>query len=180
MKKEKFNQLVRDLKSNQENIALRAVSDIRKNGDPDILPVLAKLMTTSDNEKLVSNIRGVFYDLKDPMAAEMMTEIIGNPEFADNKTFLISSCWESKVDYSNHLSFFVDLVIGEDMQTSIEALTVVEEMLGPFDENELEENLDKIHEYLDFPTNENEALVGTLAEMLQRRLDNNNEEVRSI
>lgn len=178
MKKEKFDQLVRNLKSQDEGIALRAIEDIRKDGDPEILPVLAKLLYSSDNDKMKAGIRGIFYDLKDPRAAETLVEIIGSQDFSDKKTFFVSTCWESKVDYTAHLSFFVDLLLNEEMPTAIEALTVIEEMLGPFEELELEENIDKIHEYLDFPTNDNEALATSLLEILQRHLDNITEEER--
>lgn len=178
MKKEKFDQLVRDLKSQEENIALRAVSNVRKTGEPEILPVLAKLMLSSNNEKLVESIKSIFIDLKDPRAAAIMTEIIDSPDFTSDKAFFVSTCWQSKVDYSEYLGFFVDIVIGDEMTTSIEALTVIEEMLGPFDETELMDSLDRVHEYLDFPTNENEALVSALPELLQSRLDNNIEQER--
>ncbi len=178
MKKEEFNQLVKSLKSEEESIALKAVEDVRKMGDETILPVLAKLLTSSQHEQVKSGIRKVFTDLKDQKSAVAVTEIINDPDFAEEKAFFVSTCWEAKIDYSGFLPFFVELVIEEEFSVSMEALTVIEEMKGPFDENELLQGIDRAHEYLDFPSNENEALVENLLKALQTRLDNISQEER--
>lgn len=178
MKKEEFDQLVKNLKSQEEGIALKAVEDVRKVGDETILPILAKLLASSQYEQVKTDIRKVFTDLKDQKSATAITEIIIDPDFANEKAFFVSTCWEGKVDYSGFLPLFVDLVIEDDFNVSMEALTVIEEMKGPFDENDLLEGIDRAHEYLDFPNNENEALVENLLKTLQNRLDNISPEER--
>lgn len=172
MKKEEFDQLVKNLNSQEESIALKAIDEVRKEGDEMILPVLAKLLSSAQNEEVQKGIRKVFLDLKDQKSAQAMTDIITDPDFAHERAFFVSTCWEGKVDYSGFLPLFVDLVIEDDFRVSMEALTVIEEMKGPFEEDELLENIDKVHGYLEFPTNENEALVESLLETLQGRLDN--------
>lgn len=172
MKKEEIDQLVKNLKSPQESIALKAIEDVRKNGDDTILPVLAKLLSSSESAEVNKGIRSVFNDLKDPRSATAITEMIADPDFASQRAFLVASCWESKVDYSSFLPFFTDLVIDEELAVSIEALTVIEEMPGPFDGDDLMASLDRVHEYLEFPTNENEPMVENLLEILQARQSN--------
>jgi hypothetical protein len=41
---------------------------------------------------------------------------------------LVAACWESGIDFSDRIEYFIDLSIAAPFEVSIEALSVIEEM----------------------------------------------------
>jgi hypothetical protein len=51
---------------------------------------------------------------------------------------VISSCWQSRLDFHAHLNTFATCFLYSDYQTSLEAFTVIEEMLWKSSNNQIE------------------------------------------
>ena len=58
----------------------------------------------------------------------------------------MAACWESGLDFSKYLEFFIQLIIGSDYGLCMEACTVIECMEGPFQTNTQELCLSKLIE----------------------------------
>ena len=50
---------------------------------------------------------------------------------------LCSACWEANLDFSAHLNHFVKLSVEKDYLVTLEIVTVIEDMQGPFNKEEL-------------------------------------------
>ena len=86
-----------------------------------------------------------------------------------NKTllpFLIAACWESEINFSKYLPFFVLLVLDDDYLVSLEAITVIEEMPGPFEKQHLAQAIEKIKEGKKSITSEKQVLLNDLLDTL--------------
>lgn len=167
MKQETFNKLVAKLRSGHDGQVLEAIDEIGRNGSPEILPELARLISKNRNREVLAAARTIFFDLKNPESVEVLKSIIDETKDKDTKQVLVAACWENGLNFSVHLPFFVDLVLDEDYLISIEAFTVIENMPGPFINEDVQQCLDTVYNWLDGPGSENEGIVNTLLEVLK-------------
>jgi hypothetical protein len=65
---------------------------------------------------------------KEPKAVELLMRAIA--EAKGDKKALVAACWESNIDCTRFLSFFVLIVIQESFEVALEALTVIEQITG--------------------------------------------------
>jgi hypothetical protein len=49
---------------------------------------------------------------------------------------VISSLWQSRLDFSQWLDIFVEIMFDEELYTAIEAITLIENSLEKLDENQ--------------------------------------------
>jgi len=167
LKEEAYNKLVTRLRSGHDSAVLQAIEAIRVNGDPQILPELARLLNRNRNQEVISAVRNVFFDLKNPASVDVMKNIISETIDKDAKQVLVAACWECGLNFSVYLPFFVELVLDEEYLISIEAFTVIENMPGPFINEDVQQCLDTVYTWLDGPGNENEGIVNSLLEVLK-------------
>lgn len=77
--------------------------------------------------------------LKTNNGLELLIDAIQNPKNKKHKTILVAACWEAGFDCSKYLTLFINIALTEDFMTCLEAVTVIEEMQGPFDSKEFSE-----------------------------------------
>jgi hypothetical protein len=80
----------------------------------------------SDNDSVKRLIKDFLNDLKDPSScSEVMTEIKKDIK-PETLRMLVSSCWQSGLNYAGYSDYFVDLFLSGDYMTAIECFTVLE------------------------------------------------------
>ena len=103
---------------------------------------LVDLLSTSENRELRTE---AYRMLKSKAGFDFLMEAIQDPKNKKDKGRLIAACWEAGLDCSDHLLFFIDLALENDYLISLEALTVIESMEGPFKSGELKKGIDKLN-----------------------------------
>jgi hypothetical protein len=94
----------------------------KENTSADLIEgLLEKGRTRAEHE-------AVFAELKKLNAGRMLIDAISSAKNSAQRKILISACWESGIDFSDHFMYFAELVLNGDFETSLEALTVIEEM----------------------------------------------------
>lgn len=106
---------------------------------------LIALLTDPNNKELKDDILHV---LKADNAKDVLVELIGDDAYAKHRRVLLAACWESGNDFSAYLIFFVRCAINGDYNECLEAMTVIEEMNGPFAEGTVREGLEMITPHL--------------------------------
>ncbi|HET6991759.1 MAG TPA: hypothetical protein VFJ43_10565 [Bacteroidia bacterium] len=88
----------------------------------------------------------VLHTLKAGESQELLVEIIGMKEYARHRHILLATCWESGLDFSDYLEFFVSLLGDKktDDLSNIEIVTIIEEMSGPFEKKALDNAIKKL------------------------------------
>jgi len=84
--------------------------------------------------------------LKKEKKEEFLLMAIANQKDKKLLAMLVSACWESEINMSKYLPFFVLLVLDDDFYVSLEAMTVIAEMKGPFDQVHVKQAIQKIKE----------------------------------
>lgn len=95
----------------------------------------------SDDQKLISNFISLLTDptkrlerlealaiLRNSNAQQFLVDLLGLKQYENHRKELLAACWESGLDFSNHLIFFVNLVVNCEYLEALEAITVIDEM----------------------------------------------------
>ena len=82
--------------------------------------------------------------LKKEKAGDGLLLAIASPKAKTNKHMLVAACWESEINYSKYLSFFIILALDNDDLVSLEAITVISTMEGPFNKDAVSEGIKKV------------------------------------
>lgn len=100
--------------------------------------------------------------LKKEKKGELLLLAIASPKVEKNRHQLVAACWESEIDFSKYLSFFALLALDADYLVSLEAITVISTMTGPFDQEKVKESIRKIKEAQKNITSERTVLLTDL------------------
>jgi hypothetical protein len=92
-----------------------------------VVGILTARFNKSDDREIKAAIELFMNDIKDPLVRpEIMTELKKQWK-SGTISMLVSSCWQSGLDYSEYSSDFVNLFLNGDYVTAIECLTVISE-----------------------------------------------------
>lgn len=94
-------------------------------------------------------------------AVPMLVEAIDKAD-KDRLPLLIAACWEAELNFSSYLTFFTDLALTEDYMTALEAITVIENMIGPFKPEEVSDLIKRSEAFLKNDASEKSSLVSEL------------------
>jgi hypothetical protein len=85
----------------------------------------------------------ILHTLKAGQSQDLLVEVLGMKDYAKHRRVLLAACWESGLDFSAYLDFFVSLLGDKktDDLSCIEIVTIIEEMTGPFDKKMLENSI---------------------------------------
>jgi hypothetical protein len=130
--------------------------------------LLTLFYNKTDDYSLKKTIEGFMNDLKDQSASnEVITEIRKQWK-AETISMLISSCWQSGIDYSEYSLDLARVFLKGDYVTAIECLTVIEETVHKLSREKKDEIIKVIEENPIIPVNEKTALALELISILGR------------
>ena len=139
-KKAKIESLLLDVKSNNTAIVKTAFEGLKIVGEPSILhPIILELNTKNHTEKNAL-ILEFLACLKDRKARSVMMDLIQQTELKEYQQLLLSTIWNSPLDYTDYLEVFVDLALKGDFIITLECLTIIENLDGPFSEKSVMES----------------------------------------
>jgi hypothetical protein len=124
----KLKEFGEKLNSGNKKVISDAVFSLR-NADPfkGAIGLLASHFDTSGDQQIKELILSFLNDLKEPGARiEIVTEIKKSFK-QETICMLVSSCWQSGLDYSEFAADFADVFIKGDYLTALECFTVIEE-----------------------------------------------------
>lgn len=121
----------------------------------------------SDNNSIKRLIKDFLNDLKDQASCgEIVTEIKKDIK-PDTLRMLVSSCWQSGLDYAVYSSDFADLFVTADYITAIECFTVIESSVQNITRAKKDEIIGKIRESSPDGASEKSALALELISVLE-------------
>ena len=97
-------------------------------------------------------------------------EIVNDPGYAAQQVKLLSTIWNSPLDYSSYLAEFVSLAVKGDFMVTLECLTIIENLEGPFIESSILESqllLKDYHEGLYQKDQQKDHLISEIALLLK-------------
>lgn len=146
----KLEQILLDIKSNNDVKIAKAIKTLETAGNSSVIRPLANLLLgdeLSDSSKFA--IIEMFSSLKDSTTAVEMMDVIGDPQFLEIRQTLLTTLWNTKVDYSNYIDEIVEIATTGTFMETLECLTIVENMDGPFMEEDILECQLHLKNYLE-------------------------------
>lgn len=145
----RFNNIIKDLKSNDTEKVLTAVKQLRLHGQKEAVVEILEVFTETANEDVKKSITNLLFDLKDEKAVLPLLKAINDKKYQTIKPFLISIFWQSSLDASEHLGTLVRIATKGDYNACLEVITVIETFDTNFDEEQIMDAVYDIEEKLD-------------------------------
>ena len=134
----------------------------------DKISALISLLTDPANKEIKEE---ALLTLKKEKGGDTLLLAIASPKAKAVRNTLVAACWESEINFSKYLPFFILLALDTDYLISLEAITTIENMEGPFTETDVKQAIQKVKEAKKDISNERQVLlydlVGTLEDFLK-------------
>lgn len=125
------------LRSGNVAAIIETIDEIRENGSITILPEIFELMLDTEDDEVMEACTGLLNDLNNEEAVSYIVAALKNQRFRPIRPSLVSSCWQSGLDYHEEVPLFARFLLREDYATAIEAFTVIENSLGDLSDEEI-------------------------------------------
>ncbi len=165
----KLRELTAVLESGKKESILDAIRTLKEGEALEgAIAVLAAFYDNSLDKMLNKTIESFFNDIKYQAASREVIAEIRKPWKSSTISMLISSCWQSGLDYSEYLADIATIYLDADYATAIECMTVIEESAGRSGRKEKDDIIRLIMESASAHTHEKSPLTSELVLILQR------------
>jgi predicted DNA-binding protein len=164
---------LKELKSilgKKDNLLISEAIELLREEKPfeGAIALLTSFYDSTEDYSIRKTIENFMSDLKDQTACTEVIYELRKTWKAGTTSMLVSSCWQSGLDYSDYSSDFAKIFISGDYVTAIECLTVIEESATKLSTEKKEEILKIIRENPPHPANEKTTLFYELQSILDR------------
>jgi len=128
--------------------------------------LLAETFDASDDKSVFKAISDFFNDIKDLSARSEIIAEIRKPWNGDTISMLVSSCWQSGLDYSGFMEDLIKIFIEGDYVTSIETMTVIEVSVANISRESRDDLIKKIQDFPKAWVNDKKSLTLELISIL--------------
>ena len=126
----KLKELVTVLRNDNNILVSEAIGLLREEQPFEgAIGILTSFYNNSDDRSIRKSIEGFMNDLKDQSASSEIINEIRKQWKAATTSMLVSSCWQSGLDYSEYSTDLTEVFLRGDYVTAIECLTVIEESI---------------------------------------------------
>ncbi len=138
---EKYNTIekkwIATLGSNDPHLILPVIHEIRNSGSITLLPDLLNMVNKKTDQQVRNEILKLLSEIKSPEAAPVIAESLNTNDFGDYLPALVAACWQSGLNFSQHLKIFAGIFIRSDYMSALESFTVIEESLSNASDQEI-------------------------------------------
>lgn len=145
----KIQQLLLDIQNGDSTKVIKAIRGLESHGNNSVLEPLLNYWKTVTDSEIDRELSEFFAALKDTDSRHEIMEVLLNEETEAFRIKILASVWNSKVDFSDYLAQFVRLAAEGGFMETLECLTVIENLDGPFEEEQFFESQIALKNYLD-------------------------------
>jgi len=172
-KDKKVEQYIIKLKTGKEDQVLTALKGIRTDGNENVIPFIVDALAQTSSPKVEKEITTLLLELKTVKVIEPLLKAIEEPNYKEYHPLLVSVFWNAGLNPIDHVQRFVEFAIEGDFMTCLECLTVIENLEGEFEEEQLLEGMVLIKNFLGKNKNHEKAELLRSMEAILKQFDNN-------
>jgi len=131
------------------------------------IPLLSLYYDKTEDKIVRKNIEAFMNDIKDQSVTKEIIAEIRKPYRQSTIAMLVSSCWQSGLNYSEYLKDLAEIFLSSDYITALECFTVIEESVHVLTRKKRDEIISIIDDYPHSQRNEKEKLVHELVDILR-------------
>ena len=156
--------------NNDENIVITEAIELLRQEKPfeGAIGLLTSFYDKTNDMQVRKSIAGFMNDLKDQSACKEVINEIRKEWKPDTVSMLVSSCWQSGLNYSDYSIDLAKVFLQGDYVTAIECLTVIEESVQELSKKKRSEVIKLIEENPFPPLSEKSTLTLELISILER------------
>ncbi len=179
---QKIQKLINDLQSGDLKKIGQTLKLLKSEGSVDALRPLAELLMRSKDESIQQDVIAFLSDLNVSSAVDELMNLLKDENLLAIRQQLLTTIWNSKLDYSYYLPEFVEIAVDGDFMEAIECLTIIENMEGPFEERHILESQLHLKDYLEdsAPKNPQKAQIMSEIALIVKDYTNFDEEDISL
>lgn len=167
-KKERQKKQIQALRSGDISLIESALEDIRATGTPEILPDVFNLMVNEPVESIYNESVKLLNDLKSQDAVRVIMDTIKDEQYSSIRKDLVSSCWQNRLDFHEHIETFVHIAITERYEIAVESYSVVEDAVPEVNEQLKNRCIQAITDHLSQSSSEKRRLLEAMLDMIQK------------
>lgn len=136
----KYSNLAAELKDSDDTEFENEINSIREKGDIEMIPSLVEFIKDEAIDTLRRHkIAELLGDITTISAREILIESIDSLQGKPALAIVISSLWQSRLDFTPWLNIFVEIMFDEELYSAIEAVTLIENSVEKLDDNQKSE-----------------------------------------
>jgi len=129
MNKPKINAaIVNKLASSDTATIVAAIQSLKNTGNKDYLPLIFDLLSTVSDVEVKKEILALLSSVKDKSSIPVFIEALKDEKYRMVRKDLLTSCWQNGMDYSAHISDFINIIVADEWELAFEAFTVIENL----------------------------------------------------
>lgn len=140
---QKVNLIVADLHSDDPKKVKKAIKSLEVHGNATVIkPLFNVLKGDALPEALQTKVLELLCSLKDTSVVPEIMDVLEDENLLEVRPLALTAIWNMKVDFSDYIDDFVSIAARGTFMEAIDCLTIIENLDGPFmEENILESQL---------------------------------------
>jgi hypothetical protein len=139
-KQEKIDQLLIDLTTENITKVKTTLDALELIGNETVIfPILRAIKPTENHDEKNQLLIEFLSTIKDSDIKDTLITALEDEEFKAIRGKILSVIWNIPLDFSEYLDYFVRIAIEGNFMESLECLTILENLEGPFEEEQLME-----------------------------------------
>lgn len=165
-----IEQLKTELTFTSEPKLLKTLEKVKGKGNDQMVEPILNLYSTTKHDSVKKAIKGLLNELKVIDGTTILIERLKkcNDEL---KEVILGALWSAGLNPIDYLPEIVEVACSSNYMVAFEALTVLENLEGPFDEEKISESKLIINDYFAKPNEETKQLISVILGLLNE-MDN--------
>jgi len=160
----KVTELLDKLTSSETKDVVKAIKSLKIHGNENTIEPLLKCFVDTTNIAIHNEIVDLLNSIKSTKVPAVLIDCLQKEEFIPAKQTMLSSIWNSNLDYTPYLSEIVQAAQTGEMMDAMECLTILENMEGTLSEDKIMDALVNLKSYLVEHSTVNTPKMGLLRE----------------
>ena len=161
----KVQQLLLDIQNGDASKVIKAIKTLEAHGNTSALEPLINYWKNVTDPSLDRELGEFFAALKDTDSRHPIMKMLEDEEDTEFRIKLLTAIWNCKVDYSDYLAEFVQIAADGTFMETLECLTIIENLDGPFEEEQFFESQIALKSYLDQRENGDDQKAQLMSEI---------------
>lgn len=140
--------VVSDLRSGDSKTVLAAIKKIDQLADEVFVLPLLEFYRDTDDENAKETVKEMLSTLKVSGGENALVSALGSADFAGIQSDILFFIWHSGFQPVDHIHLICKIAVAGDFMTAFEALTLIESLGGPVDDDSLMEGLMVVRGFL--------------------------------
>ncbi len=134
---EKQKQIINLLKNSNDELVISMLIELKEQQEFFYLHTLLEILTSNSSEMLKNAITEFISDIKLQASVKILADFISHNFPSQDLVKLVTACWQSRLDFSQNLDPFFNILINGEYFVAFEAFTVIENSIDSLSEEKL-------------------------------------------